>query len=259
MEQQDDMTRAFEALKVTCKELETTKAHWRDWMSDSTWLLIKHRTSLRRAGQLRQSKGRRMQRAIHAALKKDRPARTAQIGESIVAELAKGNVHEAFRHLKGWYREASETQVRPCFQTMERQTEERVELYRRRDSSGLPIILDHAEMRAEIRDDTPDEEEIRAAVRELTNGRSAGVSRMRAEHLKGWLKGVRLEENPKTGPANVGAGEDWEALVKLIQVVWDEGKIPIQLGWVVTVLIPKGGGDYRGIGLLSQFGRSSNG
>jgi hypothetical protein len=101
-----------------------------------------------------------MQRAIHAALKRDRAARTVQIGESIVAELAEGNVHEAFRHLKGWYREASETQARPCFQIMERQTEERVELYRRRDSPGLPIVLDHAEMRAEIRDDTPSEEEI---------------------------------------------------------------------------------------------------
>ena len=41
VEQQDDLTRAFEALRVTCEEPEMTKAHWRDWMSDSTWLLIK--------------------------------------------------------------------------------------------------------------------------------------------------------------------------------------------------------------------------
>jgi hypothetical protein len=68
-QQQDDLTRAFEALKVS-EEPETTKAHWRDWINDSTWLLIKHRTSLRRAGQLRQSEGRRMQHAIHAALRK---------------------------------------------------------------------------------------------------------------------------------------------------------------------------------------------
>ncbi len=74
VEQQGDLTRAFEALKVTCEEPETTKAHWRDWMSDSTWLLIKQRTSLRRVGQLRQLEGRRMQRAIHAALKRDRTA-----------------------------------------------------------------------------------------------------------------------------------------------------------------------------------------
>ncbi len=50
VEQQDDLTWAFKALKVTCEQPETTKAHWRDWMSDSTWLLIKQRTSLRRAG-----------------------------------------------------------------------------------------------------------------------------------------------------------------------------------------------------------------
>ena len=42
---------------------------------------------------------------------------------------------------------------------------------------------------------------------------------MQAEHLKGWLKGAKLEEDPKTGPANVGVGEDWEALVKLVQTV----------------------------------------
>jgi len=55
------------------------------------------------------------------------------------------------------------------------------------------------------------------------------------------------------GPANVSIGEDWEAFVKLVQAVWDEGKIPVLLGWVVTVLIPKGGGDYRGIGLLEPI------
>jgi hypothetical protein len=64
-------------------------------------------------------------------------------------------VHEAFRHLKGWYREASDTQAEPCFQTMERQTLERVELYRRHDSPALPIIIDNAKMLTEeIRDDS---------------------------------------------------------------------------------------------------------
>ena len=87
----------------------------------------------------------------------------------------------------------------------------------------------------------------------MAAARDAGASRMRAEHLKGWLNGAKLEENPKTGPANVGAGADWEALVQLVQAVWDEGRIPTQLGWVVTVLIPKGGGDYRGIGLLEPI------
>ena len=76
---------------------------------------------------------------------------------------------------------------------------------------------------------------------------------MRAEHLKEWLKGAKLVEDPEKGPNNVGAGKEWEALLQLIQVVREEGGIPTQLGWVVTVLIPTGGGDYRGIGLLEPI------
>ncbi len=40
-EQQDDLTQAFEALKVTCEESKTAKAQWRDWMHNKTWLLIR--------------------------------------------------------------------------------------------------------------------------------------------------------------------------------------------------------------------------
>ena len=74
-------------------------AHWRDWMSDSTWAMMKQRTSLRRAGQLRRAEGQCMQRAIHAALKRDRAPHTAQVGKLIDTDLAEGNIHEAFRHL----------------------------------------------------------------------------------------------------------------------------------------------------------------
>ncbi len=62
-----------------------------------------------------------------------------------------------------------------------------------------------------------------------------------------------MEEDPKTGPTNVGAGKEWDALVQLVQAVWDEGKMPTQLGWVVTVLIPKGGRDYCGISPLEPI------
>ncbi len=58
-----------------------------------------------------------------------------------------------------------------------------------------------------------------------------------------------MKEDPKTGSTNVGSGKEWDALFQLVQAIWEEGKIPIQLGWVITVLIPKGGRDYRGIGL----------
>jgi hypothetical protein len=37
----------------------------------------------------------------------------------IELELTGENVQEAFRHLKGWYQEATEMQAKPSYQTME--------------------------------------------------------------------------------------------------------------------------------------------
>jgi len=82
---------------------------------------------------------------------------------------------------------------------------------------------------------------------------------MRARHLKKWLQGAKLEENPDKVLNNVGAGDEWNALVWLVQAIWDEGKIPIQLGWVVAILIPTGGGDYPGIGLLEPIWKMGDG
>ena len=41
--------------------------------------------------------------------------------------------------------------------------------------------------------------------------------------------------------------------VKLIQTVWNTGRIPQQMMWTIIVLIPKCGGNFRGIGLLEPF------
>jgi hypothetical protein len=75
---------------------------------------------------------------------------------------------------------------------------------------------------------------------------------MRAEHVKEWLQGVCREEDPEqTGYE--GAGDPWRLLMKLVTAAWETGTIPQQLGWIIVVLIPKGGGDYRGIGLLEPI------
>jgi hypothetical protein len=105
----------------------------------------------------------------------------------------------------------------------------------------------------DVRDDAPNNGEIQAMVTKLTNGRSQGASCMRAEHLKEWLWGMKLEEDPEMGPNNVGARDRWRALAWLVQAIWDEGRIPLQLGWVVTDLIPKGGRDYCSICLLEPI------
>jgi hypothetical protein len=81
-----------------------------------------------------------MQRKIWASPKMDCAARTAQVGAAIEAKLAGGDIQEAFRCLKGWYRNALESMACPCPQTIEQQTAERVALYARRDSPGDPSL-----------------------------------------------------------------------------------------------------------------------
>ncbi len=76
---------------------------------------------------------------------------------------------------------------------------------------------------------------------------------MRAEDLKEWLRGAEEEEDPETGDSREDAGDRWPMLERLIQEVWHTGYIPQQLCWVIVVLIPKGGDDYQGIGLLEMI------
>ena len=130
---------------------------------------------------------------------------------------------------------------------MARETSERVDLYARRQSPGdpLPILVDPVE----IDNNPPEDGKIRSAVIRLSNGRAAGASGMRAEDVRGWLSGIQDEENPNT-PENPSGGDNWQLFVQLVQAVWTHGIIPRQLLWSIVVLIPKGGGDFRGIGLL---------
>ncbi len=224
-EPHDKLTRTFEALKLTCQEAKPTKWQGNKWISAETWHLISHRTMLRRTGKLCQTGACRMQRQIWAALRGDREAQTSRVGNLIKAKLiGGGDIQEAFCHLKGWYRAASETTIRPCPQTMARQMAERVDLYARRDSPGesLPINI----VLIQLNDDAPSDGEIREAAGGLTNGRAAGASGMRGEDVKVWLHSIKLKEDPEVGPNNIGAGDNWRKFVLLAQAVWYHGEIP---------------------------------
>ncbi len=94
--EQNRVTRLFGSLREECEEADPTKRPWNDWISAETWRLIAHRAMLRHTGRLRQTGGRRLHRQIGAALRNDRRDWTANVGENIVAELAGGNVQEAF-------------------------------------------------------------------------------------------------------------------------------------------------------------------
>jgi hypothetical protein len=74
---------------------------------------------------------------------------------------------------------------------------------------------------------------------------------MKAEHLKEWLADITLEEREEGGVE--GLGDRWWLFVELLQAIWTTGAVPTQITWMIVVLLPKGGGDYCGIGLLDPF------
>ncbi len=66
-------------------------------------------------------------------LSMDRTTWMKAVGKFISHVLWGGIVQEAFHHLKGWYRSVTYTQLRPCFQTMDWQTTECIDLHRGQD------------------------------------------------------------------------------------------------------------------------------
>jgi hypothetical protein len=247
----DKLTQTFKALKLTCVEANPQSRGGNDWISTETWRLISHRSMLRRTGKLCQTVGQRLRQEIWDVLRGDRRAPTAQVGNIIEAKLAGGNVQESFCHLKGWYRAVSETTTQPCPQTMVKQTAEHVELYRQQDPPGDPLPININPI--PVDDRTLSKGEIRVAVAGLSNGRAGSALGMRAEDVKAWLHGIKLEEDPEVGPANIGAEENWRRFTLLVQAIWDHGKIapPTTVGDHCTH--PQRRGDYRGIGLLEPI------
>jgi hypothetical protein len=135
-----------------------------------------------------------------------------------------------------------------CHETLARQTEERKTLHARVPPPGeqLPINVTPFD----VRDGVPSDSEIREVVRELRNGWAPGATGLQAEHIKVWLRGV-VQEEAETAPA--GHGDKWQIFLQLIQAIWEHGCIPDQMTWEIIVLLPKGGGNYRVIGLLEPF------
>jgi hypothetical protein len=83
---------------------------------------------------------------------------------------------------------------------MVRQTDERVELYAIAPPMGA--ALPHNFPHFKISDDMPTDSELHTVVRGLKNGQATGATRMRAEHIKGWLD--KIQSNEKTARENPG-------------------------------------------------------
>ena len=69
-----------------------------------------------------------------------------------------------------------------------------------------------------------------------------GPSGIREENLKVWLREAIREKDLDT--------IQWEKLVSVINMAFQKGCIPTALDCMRVVLIPEGGEDYRGIGLV---------
>jgi hypothetical protein len=110
------------------------------------------------------------------------------------------------------------------------QTAKRVVLYGRVSSTGEPLPIQ--------------------VVWGLQNGHAAGASGLQAEHIKVWLRNaVRKEEED----GDIGLGDKWCTFVRLMQAIWEHGSVLEQMRWEIIVLLPKGNGEYPGIGLLDPF------
>jgi hypothetical protein len=127
-------------------------------------------------------------------------------------ELAKGDVKEVFRHLKGWYRKVAEVQARPCQQTMEHQTDKQEELYVEQAAYGKAFPANG--MPYTIGDNQPIESKLQAAASLLSHGQCEVLWGYKQSILR---RGLGEPRKKKTWRAtsHVGAGKMWHKFVRL--------------------------------------------
>ena len=98
---------------------------------------------------------------------------------------------------------------------------------------------------SEIDDSVPTKDEIAEAVKTLQRNRLGGPSRIRAEHLKGWLvaskRGELAEEKIEENTEAEEEGRELRGkVVEITQTEFWEGKLAEEATWQTVVLIPKG-------------------
>jgi len=139
----------------------------------------------------------------------DRRKCAAHAADTIELKLAEGKMQEAWRLLKGWHRLARDMPSKPCHNTMAKQTEERFDLYAKVPPHEDPIPI-HCQP-FEIKDDVPEESEIRAIVKGLRNGRASEASDMRVELIKQWLHDMVVEDEHGKDRSGTNGGSLWSS------------------------------------------------
>ena len=116
----------FAELSAAMEEVPRRERKSFGWILDGTWRLMDQRASLCKQGRLSMIQGR------HRALR---------AGHAIMASPEEDKIMAAWGHLRGWHKEVDPAASKPCYQALDRQTEEREALYRRRDPPGALIPL----------------------------------------------------------------------------------------------------------------------
>jgi hypothetical protein len=196
---------------------------------------------------------RQIDRKIKSSLAADCTQCTANATLTIESHQSNRAVKEVWHAFKGWYWVVEDRPAPVCPEMMEKQMVKCMELYAWAPPMGVALTFNF--LHFAIPDGVPINKEMHAVVSGLENGQAADATGIRAKHIKAWLGDIWHEEkaareNPgKT--ANMGELKSkWRIFVQMIQTIWDQGEIPMHMSWMVIVLLPKGGGDFWGIGLL---------
>ena len=105
----------FGALRRAVPKPHKQDKHKNAWISEETWRLVDERVSARRGTRVRESIWR-LCRAFRASLKGDRKQRVEAAGTDVETLLGGDppNVKEAWRRMKGWYRDAVNRDLPPA-------------------------------------------------------------------------------------------------------------------------------------------------
>ena len=119
-------------------------------------------------------------------------------------------------------------------------TVERGELYRHVPPPADPILV--GDLTFSVDDEISEDEEISWAVRSICQNRSGGPSGMRAEHLRQWLIAATRDNSPDA--------TNCLKVFTIVQAAFRDGILAEDFMWKTVVLLTKGKGGFRGIGLV---------
>ena len=125
-------------------------------------------------------------RSLRRSILRDRRARVHSFSLEVEARLAREDVVGAYELLRPWYRDYSGKAPTPSEKTLE-STRKTYENLFSKDAipGGLPFNFDYSG--APVRDDVPDEAEIRRALFRMRSRKALGLTGVTVDYLKEWF------------------------------------------------------------------------